>query len=162
MRRFAQVFTAFAVLATSGAAFTPAPAEAQSYRDYRDFREDRRDRRERREYRQQQRFVERFCARNPGARDCREFRRDARGWDNRRYQRWYRDNYRDRNRGDAAAAAIFGFAAGAAAGAIAGGGNRGVVTSSQAQRCAARYRTYDPRTNTFVANSRGERRVCRL
>lgn len=140
MRRFTQVIMALAVLGTGTTTFS-APAEAQSYR-------------------QQQRYVERFCARNPGARDCREFRRDARRWDNRRYQRWYRDNerYDRRNNGNAAAAAIFGFAAGAAAGAAAssGGGN------SQAARCAARYRTYDPRSNTYVANSAGERRVCRL
>lgn len=136
MRRFTQVIMALAVLGTGTTTFS-APAEAQSYR-------------------QQQRYVERFCARNPGARDCREFRRDARRWDNRRYQRWYRDNRR--SNGDAAVAAIFGFAAGAAAGAAAssGGGN------SQAARCAARYRTYDPRSNTYVANNAGERRVCRL
>jgi len=165
MRRFTQVFTALAVLATSGVAIAPAPAEAQSYRDYREFRGDR-GRAERRDFRRQQRFVESFCARNPGARDCREFRRDARRWDDRRYQRWYRDNYRQ-DRRDAATAAIFGLAAGVAAGAIAGGANRGpsggyVVDSGSVQRCAARYRTYDPRTNTYVANSRGERRVCQL
>jgi Ni/Co efflux regulator RcnB len=29
-------------------------------------------------------------------------------------------------------------------------------------RCAQRYRSYDPRTHTYVVNSRGDRRVCRL
>jgi hypothetical protein len=136
MRRFTHILTALAVLGSGVATFS-APAEAQSYR-------------------QQQRYVERFCARNPGARDCREFRRDASRWDNRRYQRWYRDNYRD-DRRDATAAAIFGLAAGAALGAAASSSG-----NSQAARCAQRYRTYDPRTNTYVANSAGERRVCRL
>ncbi len=140
MRRFSQVFMALVVLGTGSVTFT-APAEAQGYRD-------------------RERFVERFCARNPGARDCREFRRDARRWDNRRYNRWYRDNYRDRR--DNSAAAIFGFAAGAALGAAAANANQGAVSNSQAARCAARYRTYDARTNTYVANSAGERRICRL
>lgn len=149
MRKLFQSFMAAAVLATGVVTFSAPQAEAQSFRE-------------------RQRFVERFCARNPGARDCRDFRRDGRRWDNRRYNRWYRDNYRDRNRGDAAAAAIFGFAAGAAVGAAANA-NRGpayregvVVSRSQIERCAARYRTYDPRTNTYVANSAGERRYCNL
>ncbi|WP_062217812.1 MULTISPECIES: BA14K family protein [unclassified Aureimonas] len=141
MRRFAQALMAVVVLGTGSVTFS-APAEAQSFRE-------------------RQRFVERFCARNPGARDCREYRRDYRRWDDRRYNRWYRDNYRDRR--DNTAAAIFGFAAGAAAGAAAGSATRGaVVTRDQVARCAARYKTYDPRTNTYVANSAGERRICRL
>ncbi|WP_182086738.1 BA14K family protein [Aureimonas sp. ME7] len=147
MRRLFQTFMAVTVLATGAVTFSAPQAEAQSFRE-------------------RQRFVERFCARNPGARDCREFRRDARRWDDRRYQRWYRDNYRERNRNDAAAAAIFGFAAGAIAGSAASGNRapeyRGGASRAQAARCAARYRTYDARTNTYVANSAGERRVCNL
>ncbi|WP_192847408.1 BA14K family protein [Aureimonas sp. AU40] len=142
MRRFSQVFMTLVVLGTGSVTFS-APAEAQSFRE-------------------RQRFVERFCARNPGARDCREFRRDARRWDDRRYNRWYRDNYRDRR--DSTAATIFGLAAGAALGAAAAGNAQGgaAVSRDQVARCAARYRTYDPRTNTYVANSAGERRICRL
>lgn len=141
MRRLAQALMAAVVLATGSVTFS-APAEAQGFRE-------------------RQRFVERFCARNPGARDCREYRRDYRRWDDRRYNRWYRDNYRDRR--DNTAAAIFGFAAGAAAGAAASGAARGpAISRDQVARCAARYRTYDPRTNTYVANSAGERRICRL
>lgn len=139
MRKLMQCLMAAAVVATGSVTFT-ADASAQSFRD-------------------RQRFVERFCARNPGARDCRSFRRDHRRWDDRRYRRWYNENYRHRNRNDAAAAAIFGLAAGAALGAAASANSGG---SSHQQRCAARYRTYDPRTNTYVANSAGERRVCRL
>jgi len=141
MRRFSQVFMALVVLGTGSVTFS-APAEAQGFRE-------------------RQRFVERYCARNPGVRDCREFRRDARRWDDRRYNRWYRDNYRDRR--DSTAAAIFGLAAGAALGAAAAS-NQGsaAVSRDQVARCAARYRTYDPRTNTYVANSAGERRICRL
>ena len=146
MRRFAQAFMALVVLGTGSVTFS-APAEAQSFRE-------------------RQRFVERFCARNPGARDCREFRRDARRWDDRRYNRWYRDNYRERSRSDRAAAALFGFAAGAALGAAANSNRAPAgayeVSRDQVARCAARYRTYDPRTNTYVANSAGERRLCRL
>jgi|UPI000781A63C hypothetical protein len=146
MRKLFQSFMAAAVLATGVVTFSAPQAEAQSFRE-------------------RQRFVERFCARNPGARDCRDFRRDARRWDDRRYNRWYRENYRDRNRGDAAAAAIFGFAAGAAVGAAANS-NRAPAYRGNSRdhvaRCAARYRTYDPRTNTYVANSAGERRICNL
>lgn len=34
--------------------------------------------------------------------------------------------------------------------------------SAHQQRCLARYRTYDVASDTYVANSRGERRYCRL
>ncbi|WP_279480514.1 hypothetical protein [Aureimonas sp. SK2] len=77
MRKLFQSFMAAAVLATGVVTFSAPQAEAQSLRE-------------------RQRFVERFCARNPGARDCRDFRRDYRRWDDRRYNRWYRENYRDR------------------------------------------------------------------
>ncbi|WP_168990531.1 BA14K family protein [Aureimonas flava] len=147
MRRLFQSFMAAAVLATGMVTFSPPQAEAQGMRE-------------------RQRFVERFCAHNPGARDCRDFRRDHRRWDERRYNRWYRDNYRQRNRGDAAAAAIFGFAAGAAVGAAANANRApaysGSVSRAKIARCSARYRTYDPATNTYVANSAGERRYCNL
>ena len=145
MKKIFQSLMAVAVLATGSVTLAPVEASAQSVRE-------------------QQRFVERYCARNPRDRDCREFRRDARRWDRQRYNRWYRENRRD-DRDFSAAAAIFGLAAGAiAGGAIANQGAapaRGVSRASIA-RCAQRYRTYDPRTNTYVANSRGDRAVCRL
>ncbi|MFD2236754.1 BA14K family protein [Aureimonas populi] len=151
MRKLFSSMMAVAMLATGSVTMAPTEASAQSIRE-------------------QQRFVERYCARNPGNRDCRDFRRGGgRNWDQRRYQRWYRDNYRhDRRDGNQAAiAAIFGLAAGAiAGGAIAGGDNRRPgarnVSRESVARCAQRYRTYDPATHTYVANSRGERRVCQL
>lgn len=145
MRKFLNGLLAAVVLATGSVTLAPVDASAQSIRE-------------------QQRFVERYCARNPRDRDCREFRRDARRWDRQRYNRWYRENRRN-DREFSAAAAIFGLAAGAiAGGAIANQGAapaRGVSRESVA-RCAQRYRTYDPRTHTYVANSRGDRVVCRL
>ncbi|WP_244487963.1 BA14K family protein [Aureimonas sp. Leaf454] len=139
MKMLIKAVTTFAVVATSFVSLAPTPAEAQGFRE-------------------RQRYVERYCARNPRDRDCREFRRDARRWDNRRYQRFARDR-RD-IRGDAAAAAIFGLAVGAIAGGAAassGGGN----DRNHIQRCLNRYRSYDPATDTYLGND-GRRRACNL
>jgi hypothetical protein len=79
--------------------------------------------------------------------------------DNRRYYRRNRDNT-----GAAVAGAILGFALGAA---IVGSqsdrryysSNRG--NRSWAQRCARKYRSFDPYSGTYLSNS-GYRRYCRL
>lgn len=114
MRKLFSGVMAAAVLATGMVTFTPPPAEAQGFRDAR--------------------AVERFCARNPRARECREFRRDERR-DDRRYhnRRGGRPDVRP-----------------------------GRVSRASVARCAQRYRSYDPRTHTYVVNSRGDRAVCRL
>lgn len=91
--------------------------------------------------------------------------RDGRYYDNRCYydNRGYYDNRRD-NDGAAVAAAILGFALGAA---ILGSqddrnyyySNRG--NRSWHSRCAARYRSFDRGSGTYIA-SNGYRRYCRL
>ena len=131
------------VVATSGiASFSPASAQ---------------------DFRGRERYVERYCANHPGDRDCRDWRRDNRRWDNARYENWYRRHHRDNN--DASAAALFGFAAGAIVAGAAANANqpRGVVVvdDGHAQRCAARYRSYDPASDTFLAYS-GQRIRCTL
>ena len=139
MKILIKVVTTFAVVATSFVSLAPTPAEAQGVRE-------------------RQRDVERYCARNPRDRDCRDFRRDSRRWDNGRYQRFARDR-RDISR-DATAAAIFGLAAGAiAAGAAAS--NSGGSDRDHVQRCLNRYRSYDPSTDTYLSND-GRRRACNL
>lgn len=66
-------------------------------------------------------------------------RRDHRRWDNRRHDRRWDDRRGGR-----------------------GGPHAGRISRESVARCAQRYRSYDPRTHTFVINNRGDRAVCRL
>lgn len=92
------------------------------------------------------------------SRDRRHYSRHYdRDYRHRHYHRrhYYRDYYDDDDDfGAAAAAGIFGLAIGAMAGAAAGG-------SSYDARCAAKYRSYDPRSNTYMGYD-GVRHRCRL
>ena len=109
---------------------------------------------------ERERFVERYCDRNRGDDDCRDFRRNRHAWDDRRYNNWYRRHHRDND--DAAAAAIFGLAAGAIiAGAANSNNQRVVVVDDHVDRCASRYRSYDPRSDTFLGYD-GLRHRCTL
>ncbi|WP_102960006.1 BA14K family protein [Mangrovicella endophytica] len=139
MRKLLNLALSLTMLGTSIVSFS-APAEAQSLRE-------------------RQRYVERYCARNPRDSDCRDFRRDARRWDRRRYDRFARDR-RD-IRGDAAAAAIFGLAAGALIGGAAASRGGAQEDRRHIDRCEARYRSYDARTDTYLG-SNGRRIRCTL
>ena len=77
-----------------------------------------------------------------------------------RYNRWYH-SHRNNFGPDDAAASIFGFIAGAAAGAITGSINGGANYGSHEARCDARYRSYDPGSDTFLGYD-GNRHYCRL
>ena len=67
-----------------------------------------------------------------------EDRRDNRRWDHRRdHRRW------DDRRGGR-------------------GHHAGRISRESVARCAQRYRSYDPRTHTYVVNRRGDRAICRL
>ena len=99
-----------------------------------------------------------WCGRNRSDRDCRDWSRNRSSWDERRYHDWYGRNRNDFRSNDGAAA-IFGFAAGALTGAIISGGAN--VGSGNTAACAARYRSYDARTNTFLGYD-GMRHACRL
>jgi hypothetical protein len=110
-------------------------------------------------YHDQERYMGRYCSNHPGDPDCDDWNRNRGSWDERRYNRWY-GAHRDYFGPDDAAAAIFGFAAGAAAGAITGS-IRGAAEGSQESACAARYRSCDPETNTFMGRD-GYRHECRL
>ena len=110
-------------------------------------------------YHEQDRYVGRYCSDHPGDPDCMDWNGNRDRWDEARYNRWYYDHH-DEFGPDDAAAALFGFAAGAAAGAITGSIN-GAVEGSQQTACGARYRSYDPETNTFLGND-GYRHECRL
>jgi len=108
-------------------------------------------------------FMTNYCGRHNDS-DCRDWNRNRDRWDDARYHRWYERHRYDpdfHEFGPAdAAAAIFGFAAGAAAGAITGSIN-GAAEGSHETACAARYRSYDPASDTFMGND-GYRHECRL
>jgi len=104
------------------------------------------------------RYVERYCDRYPNDRDCYDFGRYGNRWDERRYNQWYYSHYG--NGADAAIAGIFGLVAGAIAnGAL--NSRQPVVTSGHVQRCSARFKSYDPRSDTYLGYD-GKRHACNL
>jgi hypothetical protein len=145
MRRIATTALAGLMMATSFVPFT-GPAAA---RDIRFERE---------------RYVERWCDRNPRDSDCRDWRVSRDRWDDDRYRRWYRHRHRD---SDDIGSALFGLAAGALiGGTLANPGwlNRGIGSrdvSAHVARCQARFRSYDPASDTYLGYD-GLRHRCRL
>jgi hypothetical protein len=107
----------------------------------------------------QERYMGRYCSNHAGDPDCYSWNHHRDRWDDARYHRWYGHHRHDFGPGDAAAA-IFGFAAGAAAGAITGSIN-GASAGSHEAACSARYRSYDPGSDTFMGYD-GERHQCML
>ena len=129
MKKTAIALACLATLAT----FAPQTASAQRMHD-------------------RDRYVERYCDRNPGDRDCHDWRYNRHSWNEDRYHSWY-GRHRHEFGPEDAAAAIFGFAAGAITGTIGGDTHRG--------RCEARYRSYDWRTDMFRGYD-GDWHQCRL
>jgi len=109
-------------------------------------------------FHERDRFIENECD-GRWDNDCRDWRNNRHSWDRDRYDRWYNRHHR-RSGPEDAAAAIFGFAAGAAAGALSGAFHGGVMTSHVAA-CDARYRSYDPGSDTYMGYD-GHRHYCRL
>jgi hypothetical protein len=115
-----------------------------------------------RRWRDRDRYIERYCSSRFDD-DCRDWRGNRGRWNDDRYRDWYRRHHRDSN--DAAAAALFGLGVGAllggtVTGAITGGG-AGVDRTDHVARCAARYRSYDPASDSFMGYD-GIRRRCNL
>jgi len=133
------LWTAIATLAVAATVLPPTTVSAQRFRD-RDV------------------YIERYCS-DRWDNDCEDWRYNRHRWDDDRYGRWYH-SHRDYFGPDDAAAAVFGLVAGAAAGAITGSIN-GAVDGSHVARCEARYRSYDPGSDTYMGYD-GERHYCRL
>lgn len=114
-------------------------------------------------WRDRDRYVSDWCLLHPSDVDCRDYRINRNRWDDDRYRRWYRERHRDDN--DRAAAALFGLAAGALLGGTLaptlGARSAGRDVTAHVQRCLARYRSYDPATNTYLGYD-GLRHPCRL
>jgi hypothetical protein len=103
-------------------------------------------------------FIERYYSERPRDDDYWRWRNDRRSWRDDDYRRWYRRHHHDYD-GDDVAAGIFGLAAGAIiGGAIAGAASGG---SGHVERCAARYRSYDPASDTYLGYD-GYRHQCTL
>lgn len=107
------------------------------------------------------RYVQSYCDNHPRDRDCRDWRNNRQDWDDSRYQSWYR-SHNDRS-GDAVAAGIFGVIGGIVGAAAANGGGTSADGGGRdhIDRCEARYRSYDVRSDTFLSND-GNRYRCRL
>jgi hypothetical protein len=125
-----------------GVGLLPATASAQRFHD-------------------RDRYIERYCG-SHWDNDCNDWRDNRHRWDEARYHRWY-GRHHDFFGPDDAAATVFGFVAGAAAAtaATAGAVTGSIVDGSHVARCEARYRSYDPASDTFLGYD-GERHYCRL
>jgi len=109
------------------------------------------------------RYVSSYCADHPRARDCLDWRRNGRSWNDSAYRGFYERNRRDDD--SAAIAALFGIIVGAA---IASGaearrdsGYRSDENWRHGRACAARYRSYDRQSDTYLARN-GRRYYCNL
>jgi hypothetical protein len=122
-----------------------------------------RDRDGDRGHRDRQTYVTSYCAQNPRARDCQDWQRNGRNWNDNNYRGFYERNHGSNQ--DAALAALFGIIVGGVV--IQGGrdddrGYRNNRRSSRHERaCANAYRSYDRRTDTYIGRD-GRRRECRL
>ena len=106
-------------------------------------------------YQQQDRYVGSFCANNPNAGQCNDWRSNHSNWSNSQYQGFYRSHRNDNGFRGNLAAGVFGFAVGAA---LTGGpGYMGGHISA----CQNRYRSYSVRTDTFLGFD-GSRHLCRI
>ncbi|GGF24821.1 hypothetical protein GCM10011321_15280 [Youhaiella tibetensis] len=108
-------------------------------------------------YSQRYRYVETYCQRHPNDRDCYDFGRHGSRWDDRRYNQWYYSHY---NGADAAIAGIFGLVAGAMINGALNSSPR-YPASGHVQRCEARFKSYDPRSDTYLGYD-GHRHTCNL
>jgi len=104
-----------------------------------------------------QQYVMNWCNSHRGDPSCNDFNRHGHRWSDNQYRGWYQ-SHRGNPGFSPLAAGIFGFAAGAIAGSIA----NSTHSSTHQQRCAAAYRSYNPRTDRYVYDSAGHTRVCRL
>lgn len=106
---------------------------------------------------QQDRYIGQQCRNNPNWRGCRDWNRNRGNWGRNDYAQWYRWNRP--NIPGSIAAGIFGFALGAA---ILGSQNRSDRGwDAHVQRCEARYRSYNPRTDMFLGYD-GQYHRCNL
>ncbi|BCW87295.1 hypothetical protein sos41_04240 [Alphaproteobacteria bacterium SO-S41] len=104
-------------------------------------------------YRDRNDYVTSYCAQNPRARDCQDWKRNGRSWKDSNYRGFYERNHRGN---DNALAALFGIAVSAAIASDNHGNGRDHVRA-----CEATYRSYDRRTDTYVGRN-GRRYTCNL
>lgn len=95
---------------------------------------------------QRNQHVANYCARNPSARSCNDWRYNHSTWNDQNYRNFYRSNryQRDFNAGDVGA--MFMFSIGSAM------ANQGYVrsSSSHVRYCQARFRSYQVRTDSYL------------
>jgi hypothetical protein len=104
-------------------------------------------------------YMERYYSNHPRDDEYWRWRNNRHSWRDDDYRRWYRRHNHDFDDDDVAAG-LFGFAAGA----ILGGAIAGATANysgGHVERCAARYRSYDPSSDTYLGYD-GYRHQCTL
>lgn len=100
-------------------------------------------------------YVANQCQTHPNWQGCSDWRKNHGQWGQAQYKQWYRWNH---NNLGGFAAGLFGFALGAA---ITSGMNQTPAYSTHVDRCEARYRSYNPRTDQYLGTD-GRYHLCTL
>lgn len=103
-------------------------------------------------------YVANQCQMHPNWQGCGDWRRNHDRWGQAQYKQWYRWNHN--NLGNFAAG-LFGFALGAAITGSMNQADQGSGYNTHVDRCEARYRSYNPRTDQYLGTD-GRYHFCTL
>ncbi|ODS95435.1 MULTISPECIES: BA14K family protein [unclassified Devosia] len=103
-------------------------------------------------------YVANQCQMHPNWQGCSDWRRNHDHWGQAQYRQWYRWNHG--NLGNFAAG-LFGFALGAAITGSMNQADQGSGYNTHVDRCEARYRSYNPRTDQYLGTD-GRYHFCTL
>lgn len=161
MNRITVFISAATLLGTSSVAAV-APASAAMYQ--RDYQQTAQPQIQfNMQYQQQDQYVGNFCERHPGASRCSDWQRNHVHWSRNQYRDFYRQHQNEQDFGSNVAASIFGLAAGAIVAGAVNNANNGYSYrgNNHVIACEQAYRSYNPRTDTFVGYD-GRQHQCRL
>lgn len=130
MRTMTSALVATTLFAAVSAAAIMSPALAASHYD------------------KQDRYIQNFCDRNPHANDCNDWKSNRGGWNNDKYQNFYRNHHTDSVFSPPDVASIFGVTINL------GGAAPGPVVVNNApnhlQACRAHFHTYDAHSDSYM------------
>ena len=110
----------------------------------------------------QDQYIGSFCDKYRGADQCNDWRAGRTNWTSDQYRNFYRLHQNDKEFSGPEVASLFGLRVGVAVTGVAqnGGENNG-GSNDHVRACESTYRSYDPRTDTFLGYD-GHRHPCRV
>jgi len=106
------------------------------------------------QYQQQDRYIGNFCANNPNASQCNDWKTNHSNWNNDQYQSFYRSHQNDNGFGGAAIAGLFGLAIGSTLA-------HASTSSSHVAACENAYHSYNVQSDSYLGFD-GDRHLCRI